>query len=209
MILTWLRKRRFRVGASFLSAFLFLPPVAWAGATQTEGPPAWNDYRTILWMGDSAYKNPAKLPLVFQRLKEMGVNTAMVFDDGDPRIPAGNQFPYYVENIVNRGLCLKWSSRVTNWDAFVTQWRKDGSPKSALIRDYCLDDPKWRGWAAEEVRHVAEKNRPFHPVAYNLRDELSTTFSANPFDYDFNPLALDHFRQWLRLEYPSLEALNA
>ncbi len=159
-------------------------------------------------MGDSPCKNPAKLPLVFQRLKEMGINTAMVFDDGDPEVPARNHFPYYVENIVNRGLCLKWNSRVTNWDAFVTQWRKDGSPKSALVRDYCLDDPQWRQASAAEVRRVVEKNAPHHPVAYNLRDELSTTFSANPFDYDFNRIALDHFRQWLREQYPTLEALN-
>ena len=32
------------------------------------------------------------------------------------------------------------------------------------------------------------------PVAYDLRDELSVTISANPFDYDFNPIALDTFR---------------
>ncbi|HVY72091.1 MAG TPA: hypothetical protein VHH73_19310, partial [Verrucomicrobiae bacterium] len=56
----------------------------------------WNDYRTIMWIGDSAYKKPEKLPLFLQRLREMGINTAMTFGDGDPRPFVENQFPYYV-----------------------------------------------------------------------------------------------------------------
>ena len=42
------------------------------------------------------------------------------------------------------------------------------------------------------------ESRPHHPLAYNLRDELSTTISANPYDYDFHPASLAGFRQWLR-----------
>ncbi len=178
-------------------------------AHAADGLAPWDDYRTIIWMGDSVYRQPAKLPLFFQRMRDKGITTAMVYGDGDPSVPVKNGFPYYVENLVNRGLCLKWNSTVTNWDAFVTAWAKTGRPQSALVRDYCLDDPKWRDWAAAEVRRIVARNRPFHAVAYNLRDELSTTFSANPFDYDLNPIALEHFRQWLKTQYPSLSALNA
>ena len=53
------------------------------------------------------------------------------------------------------------------------------------------------------------RNRGHEPLAYNLRDELSTTISANPFDYDFNPQALAGFRVWLQSQYPDLAALNA
>jgi hypothetical protein len=169
----------------------------------------WLDYRTIMWIGDSAYKQPSKLPLFFHRLREMGVNTAMVDDDGDPQPVVQNHFPYYVENMVNRGLCLKWNSQVRDWDSFVTGWTKAGRPKAALVRDYCLDDPQWRKWAVEQVQQLVGKNRPFAPIAYNLRDELSVTFSANPFDYDFNPIALARFRHWLQTQYASLDALNA
>jgi hypothetical protein len=174
-----------------------------------DAPTSWQDYRTIMWMGDSVYRQPGKVPIFFQRMREMGVNTAMVYGDGEPSVPVKNGLPYYVENLVNRGLCLKWNSKVADWDAFVTTWAKTGRPQSSLVRDYCLDDPKWRDWASEEVRRVVTRNRAFHPVAYNLRDELSTTLSANPFDYDFNPIALEHFRQWLKTRYPSLSALNA
>ena len=170
---------------------------------------SWVGYRTIMWIGDSAWKKPGKVPLFFQRLREMGVNTAMVSGDGDPRPFLDAKFPFYVENMVNRGLCLKWNSNVRDWDGFVTKWAKSGRPDSALVRDYCLDDPKWLGWACGEMQRLVRKNLPGAPVAYDIRDELSTTISANPFDYDFNPITLQKFREWLKTQYASLDALNA
>ena len=169
----------------------------------------WRDYHVIMWVGDSAYKDPSRTPLFFQRLREMGVNTAMVFDDGDSEPLLENHFPYYVENIVNRGLCLKFNSNVRDWDKFVTQWAASGRPEAAFLRDYCLEDPGWREWARGEMRRIADENMSAEPLAYDIRDELSTTFSANPFDYDFNPPALAALRKWLRAEYHDLAALNA
>jgi len=162
-----------------------------------------------MWVGDTAYKQPDKLPRFFQRLREMGINTAMVYGDGNPQPLLENQFPYYVENLVNRGLCLKFNSHVEDWDKFITDWAKAGRPDSALVRDYCLDDAEWRGWASNQVRSLALKNRHHEPLAYNIRDELSITISANPFDYDFNPITLEKFRSWLQSRYASLGALNA
>ncbi|HYG33491.1 MAG TPA: beta-galactosidase [Clostridia bacterium] len=169
----------------------------------------WREYRTIMWVGDTAYKTPEKLPLFFSRLREMGINTAMVHGDGNIQPLLDNRFPYYVENMVNRGLCLKFHSKVTDWDKFVTDWAKNGRLESALIRDYCLDAPEWRSWARKEMQYLVRKNMANEPLAYNIRDELSTTISANPFDYDFSPIALEQFRTWLKTQYSSLEALNA
>lgn len=169
----------------------------------------WRDYHTIMWVGESPARQPEKLPLFLQRLREMGVNTAMVYGGANPELLVQNRFPYYVENIINRGLCLKFSSQVTDWDKFISNWSAHGRPESALIRDYCLDDPKWQGWAREEMQSVVRLNRAHEPLAYNIRDELSTTFSANPFDYDFNPTALQQFREWLKTQYPDLAALNS
>ncbi len=172
-------------------------------------PRPWEEYRTIMWVGDSAERQPEKYALFFQRLREMGVNTAMVSGVGDPAPLLHNNFPYYVENVVNRGLCLKWNSNVRDWDKFVTDWASSGRPKAALVRDYCLDDPAWRDAARAQVRQSASRNGPHQPLAYNLRDELSTTYSANPFDYDFNPITLASFRRWLQTQYATLAALNA
>jgi hypothetical protein len=169
----------------------------------------WDDYHVIMWVGDSAAKKPAKLPLFFQRLREMGVDTAMVYGGGSPQPLVDNHFPYYVENIVNRGLCLKWNARVADWDKFVTGWVQDGRPESALVREYCLDDPQWLAWAQGEMRAAARQHAAHQPLAYNIRDELSVTISANPFDYDFSPAALAGFRAWLQTRYAGLAALNA
>jgi len=149
-----------------------------------------SEYRTIMWIGDTARQHPEKLPLFFQRLKEMGINTGMVYDGAEPKQLVQNHMPYYVENMVNQGLCLKFNSKVQDWDKFVTAWSETGRQSSALVRDYCLDDPEWLNSARRTIAQVVRNNRQNEPVAYDIRDELSTTISANPFDYDFNPIAL-------------------
>jgi Beta-galactosidase len=177
-----------------------------------EGPAGtrpWREYRTIMWTGDTARQHPEKLPLFFQRLREMGINTGMLYGEAEPKPLVENHMPYYVENVVNKGLCLKFNSNVQDWDKFVTDWARTGRQRSALVRDYCLDDPEWLNLARRTIAQVVRSNRENEPVAYDIRDELSTTISANPFDYDYNPIALDHFRTWLKTQYPSLESLNA
>jgi hypothetical protein len=196
-----------RSGVSLLA--WLLPGFLVLDAMAAEPLRPWLAYRAIMWVGDSAARQPEKFPLFCQRLRDMGVNTALVYGDADPAPLLQNHFPYYVENIVNRGLCLKWNSQVRDWDKFVTEWNKAARPKTALVRDYCLDDPQWREWARKEVVRSAARNGPHQPLAYNLRDELSTTYSACPFDYDFNPIALSGFRRWLKTQYPNLAALNA
>lgn len=184
----------------------------WIGccAGETTAPPLrpWNDYQVIMWVGDTAGKHPEKFGLFLERLKEMGVTTGMVHHDADPRPFVDARFPYYVENVVNKGLCLKWNSNVRDWDAFVTQWARTGRPESAFVRDYCLDDPSWLDWAKGEAGRIGSRHAANRPLAYDLRDELSVTISANPFDYDFSPMALEGFRRWLRDRHASLAALG-
>ena len=192
-----------------VTALSGLPGPARSQAAGGDQPPSWTGYRTIMWIGGTVWEKPEKFPLFLQRLREMGINTAMVHNDGDPRPFIDAKFPFYVENMVNKGLCLKWNSNVRDWDGFVTKWAKSGRPDSALVRDYCLDDPKWLGWASGEMQRLVRKNMTGLPVAYDIRDELSTTISANPFDYDFNPLTLQKFREWLKTQYAGLDALNA
>ena len=172
------------------------------------GPRPWTEYRTIMWIGDTAYKKPEKLPLFFQRLREMGINTGMVTGDADAQPLLDAKMPFYVENIVNRGLCLKWNSKVSDWDKMVSAW-KTPRDEAGLVRDYSLDDPAWRAWARGAMASAVRKHAPNKPLAYDLRDELSTTISANPFDYDFSLTALSGFRDWLKTQYPDLAALNA
>ena len=168
----------------------------------------WPEYQVIMWTGDTAYAKPAKLPLFFQRLREMGVTAGMVSGDGAPEPLLDAKLPYYVENMVNKGLCLKWNSNVRDWDQWVTQW-KDKRDEAGCVREYCFDDPGWRGLVRGQMRGIVKKNAPHAPLLYDIRDELSVTQSANPFDYDFSPPALAGFRKWLKKQYGTLEALNS
>jgi len=198
-----------QIGFATTCLLLLLRVVPLLAKDATNSLRAWDEYRTIMWIGDTAYRSPEKLPLFFQRLREMGINTAMVYGDGDPKPLLDNHVTYYVENMVNRGLCLKFNSSVHDWDKFVTDWAKNGRVDSARVRDYCLDDPVWLASASRAVQQIVSRNRANLPLAYNIRDELSTTISANPFDYDFNPLALEAFRKWLQAQYESLNDLNS
>jgi len=113
----------------FLSAALLLEsndPLIAAGTNQLR---PWDSYRTIMWVGDTAYKKPEKLPLFFQRLRELGINTAMVFGDGNPQPLLDNHFPYYLENMVSRGLSLKFHSQVTDWISSSPPGRKTAGRK--------------------------------------------------------------------------------
>ena len=166
-----------------------------------------DEYRVIMWVGDSAHKQADQFPLFIQRLRDMGVNTGMVTGDADPQRWLDARFPYYVENIVNRGLCLKWSSKVRDWSGFIDGWKQARDP-AAFVREYGLDDPPWREYARNAMRHAARRHRDHAPFAYNIRDELSITQSANPFDYDFAPASLQRFRAWLQTQYGDLAALN-
>ncbi len=192
-----------------LAGFFFLSLLYARSAPAADSAPLrpWNDYRVIMWIEDSPWKKPEKIPLFFQRMHEMGVNTGMLHHDADPKEHVDNKFPFYVENIVNRGLCLKYNSHVTDWSKFVTAWAKKRD-EAGLVRDYSLDDPAWLASAVKDMQHTVRQDMAHQPLAYDIRDELSTTISANPFDYDFSPITFAAFRKWLEKEYGSIAALN-
>ncbi len=174
---------------------------------QAENLRPWTDYRVILWMGEKGQKALAN-PVLPERLRELGINSGMVGPGGDSSFYRRHGFGHYVENIINEGLCLKFRSKVTDWDKFVKGW-SDARDMDSLVRDYPLEDPGWLQRMSDRMRKTALEAAPNGPLLYDLRDELSTTISANPFDYDFSPTSLAAFREWLKTRHASLEALNA
>ncbi|MCE5237770.1 beta-galactosidase [bacterium] len=80
--------------------------------------------------------------------------------------------------------------------------------KQYLVRPVSLEDPAMR---AEQAKQIAERVKvlaPFKPMGYCLGDELGTTYYTTPFDFDFSPVSLAAFRQWLQTQYADLAALN-
>ncbi|RBP37780.1 beta-galactosidase-like protein [Roseimicrobium gellanilyticum] len=167
----------------------------------------WPEYQVILWVSGKSVEKPERVPLFLQRAREMGVTAGMVTGEGDPAHYLKAGMPYYVENIVRTGLCLKFRSPVTDWSGFINGWMEKRD-EAAFVRPYCLEDPAWLEQSKKEVVRSATKHREHQPLLYDLRDELSVTTSANPFDYDFSPKSLLGFRAWLKTEYGTLEKLN-
>jgi hypothetical protein len=189
--------------AKIMKPLLFLLA---AFSLQAQSLRPWNDYRVILWMGEKGQQALAN-PNMPQRLRELGINSGMIGPGGDTSFYKQNGFEHYVENIINEGLCLKFRSKVTDWDKFVKGW-SESRDMASLVRDYPLEDSTWLQRMSERVTKAAKESAPQAPLMYDLRDELSTTISANPFDYDFSPTSLAAFREWLKTRYASLEALN-
>jgi hypothetical protein len=173
----------------------------------TTAPRAWPDYQVIMWVSGKTVADPAKHSMVIQRLREMGVTAGMVTGDGDAAMWKEAGMPYYVENIVRTGLCLKQRSPVTDWSKFVNQWMETRD-EAAFVRPYCLEDPAWLAESKKQMQRAAGIHKANAPLLYDIRDELSVTTSASPFDYDFSPQSLAGFRKWLQKEYGELATLN-
>jgi hypothetical protein len=142
----------------------------------------WGErYRVVLWCGPRTESARAAPGAFAAACRELGVTTLMTAPEGDPAPWLAAGFDYYVENLVSPGLCLKFRSSVTDWDAFVTAWSRSRSP-DAFRRDYGLADPAWLETARRATAAAAGRHARFAPVLYDLRDELSVTVSANPFD---------------------------
>ena len=191
-----------------LAALLTFGACAHAAESPSALRPWGEKYRVILWCGDTVTRNRDHTNALASACRELGVTTLMTWPEGDPSLWLSAGFDHYVENIVSPGLCLKFRSSVTDWDAFVTAWAKHRG-HAEFVRDYCLSDPVWMNGARSSVRETATRHARHKPVLYDLRDELSVTVSANPFDYDFSPASLSAFRSWLRGAYTTLSALNA
>ena len=104
---------------SALQCFVVITTAACALTGRAQMPRPWTEYRSILWMGEQAGKSLTN-PRLPERLRELGITTGMTGPGGDTTFYQRNGFGYYVENIVNEGLCLKFRSKVTDWNKFVS-----------------------------------------------------------------------------------------
>ncbi len=163
-----------------------------------------DDYWAIVWTFSDCWRDAKRADTVIARLREMNATAAMVYSTASNEHLVRNRFPYYVENMV-RGLYLKGDR---GWNQAWQGYAKTRDPKY-FVRNPSLEDMRWRRTEAQRVRQIVRQNMAARPLMYNIRDELSVTTSANPFDFDFSPLSLASFRNWLKKQYGSLGALNA
>lgn len=201
--------------AALLAATLGVP----AGArTPAEH---WPDYEIILWQrqSDAAYATLPRLgysgAVVFGR--HAGVDAAEARHDAVPLRAAGLR--WYVENIATDFYSAyhRWEGhdRPVNARFLDLQRRYRENPRdpALLLREPSLSDTDWlariRDRLAAHARVHAALAAPGRPLFLNLGDEPGIADLSAAWDFDWSPPALAGFRDWLRAEYGTLDALNA
>jgi hypothetical protein len=147
---------------------------------------------------------PENEDLYFQRLHDLHVQAIHVHPGESPDAALAHGIGFYLENI-HRIAFLHEREPIyqADWDNYTRT-----HDKQYLLRKPCLNDPAYLASAREDIQTKIRRFAAKKPLLYDLGDECSITSFASPMDYDFSDYALAAFRQWLREQYGSLEALN-
>jgi len=174
----------------------------WEIQTAPENWRGWDTYHVIMWStGESKDRS-----LWFERLKEMGCTAEECYRGRDSTDFVQNNFGFYVENLVPELAFLHSRNKLYKEDF---QGYTASQDKGFLIRRPCLNDPSFWEEMKPRLQELVSPHVPHEPLLYNLQDELSIGSFASPTDYCFGPHTLSAFRQWLREQYGSLDALES
>lgn len=87
---------------------------------------------------------------------------------------------------------------------YATRYSYDGKD---LVRNPCLTNPKFLQDHLTQLETLGKDLAPYGPRAYTLGDECFLARSG--VDVCFSPTCTADFREWLKGEYPNVQALNA
>ncbi|KPK79180.1 MAG: hypothetical protein AMJ81_13675 [Phycisphaerae bacterium SM23_33] len=92
---------------------------------------------------------------------------------------------------------------------FLDKWNEQGiADHSTLGRRSCLSDPDTIRRMSEMARRVVSWQAPYKPIWYNMQDEGGMAAQNQKNEFCYSEHCLAGFRQWIRGQYPSLDALN-
>ena len=182
-------------------------PEAWYERT-------WEPWLDIMWGGPAgAYSREYLAKWETQRVKELGVDAVTTssswlhdgeqlnfFEHGFHAVVLGIAADtLHMDDVRGEGMIPFSEARA--------QYAKT-KDKKYLERPWPLQAERTRDRVTERVEAATEATARYRPVGYNCGDELSVTHYVTPFDYDFSPSSLEHFRTWLQGDYETLSALN-
>lgn len=174
----------------------------------------WGRFEVIEWQ--------ERTPAAYRGLAQMGVTAAGVIAnratpgaDVEGRVApleaAGLR--YYVENIAT-DFYAAYHRFVPGIEVnqlyldTVARWRAHPSDAGAFDRKPSLLDPEWRAKIAERLALTVKAHAPHRPLYYSLGDETGIADLSAQWDFDFSPVSVAGYRDWLAREYGSLAALN-
>lgn len=163
----------------------------------------WDDYVGIVWGQIGAYQKAWIGRTRADLMRQMGFtvhNVSARWAPMDMAWPLRLGFQPLAMGIFSTAFNEKRADEVRQ------TYLKTGD-KMCLVRSPSLSDPAYQEQAKKTCREAVEKVAQYRPFAYNFGDEVS--YAPNGLDYDFSEFALKDFRQWLKTQYPTVEALNA
>lgn len=177
-----------RVTAGSASAF---QPVRFEAASRE-----WTDYEIVLpWYGPRSYQ--PWIPALDSQFRRIGVTTLAS--------PERN-FRFMVSAHLD-AFGIYWYRR-DNYLKRKKLYAETGDKKH-LTREVTLQSPAFEASVRKQFGGRTREMSALKPFAYYLADESSLTCYTDAFDVDWAPEALAGFREWLRMEYSSLDRLNA
>ena len=174
-------------------------------------PSRWDDYQLIMWQDHDAAGMAGLARLGFTGTKLRGTGGQIDQAAVAARHEAG--LPWYVENIATDlyapyhratpGKSVTWL-----FDAARARRQQAPGDRSVFVREPGLSDPAWAAAVGARLDGLVRSQAPDRPLFYNLGDETGIGDLSANWDFDMAPASLAAMRDWLRGQYPSLDALN-
>ncbi len=175
----------------------------------------WGAWHGMLWGNPAGpYSREYLIPEAAAQVRKLGVGTILASGnwliDEELRNAFEHGFRLQMMGAVGGVLRL---SRVRGEGLLTFAQQRDEyartGDKQYLQRPYCLNDEATRTEVAAQLEKITAAAARYRPMGYNCGDELSITHYVTPYDYDFTPVCLERFREWLEDQYGTLAALNA
>ncbi len=165
-------------------------------------PRKWDDYDIVMY-GFGPDPMPGTWPVIDRQIRRLNVTTLS---------------SYTLNQSKHANFNVQAQTRISGQESpdgpardYYSRMKKkylETGDKTALAREYCLDDPAYRKLVTRELRELTAPWVPFSPMSYYVYEEPSMTCYGDAVDICFSPHTLAAMRLWLREEYGTLEALN-
>lgn len=162
--------------------------------------PAWDDYYAFVW----AHYPQGEL---YDRLRQYGINGAMVYRDneGEPVKRAG--FACYVDQ-----MCWEvyaWYHKVRyDWQAVKEAYAANPRDAYPLWRRPCLHEEGTYDRVEANYSKIVSTHRDDHPMFYNLADEIGLGDQSGAMDFCWEYSAREGWEAFLKARYGSLENVS-
>ncbi len=178
----------------------------------TPESPAWDDYAVVMY---NAYKTPVQQ----KALWDIGINAGKVSSASTQR-PDGGQvwyqygFPFYCDQIATAFYASYHTPAYSPKHLKLIEAEKayveaDRQSKKPFYREPCFHDREELAIATSRLAQAARAQKRLRPLFYAHTDEGGVANLVEAWDFCFKPETLEAMRDWLKVEYGTLDALNA